>query len=655
MCKISIFGINSRREAVLEALQRHGSTEICDITEIDEDISKCETEKEIFRLNSCLAEASHALEILNKYSPKKGSLLSRRPALDEECFGMISEHGTDVPGYINSIILAEKALAENSKKIAEFSARQAMLEPYIRLDVPLNTKGTEYTDIRVVASERKLSEETICHMLDEYGLTSCYFEIFSVEKHQSCIWFIYSREYAEEFENFFRKNNFSPPPFEPPNMTAKEKYCVLEAETEASSSICAKYKKQLTALSAHREEIMLYYDRLFLELERYTALSHIGITENTFAVCGYIPKKQLADLKAELEDKFTVYICTEKITDRAAAPVCFSNNVYAEAVEGITSDYSMPSADDIDPNPVMAGFYYLFFGMMFSDAGYGLLMMLVCGILGFSKVLEAPQRRTFKMFFFCGISTTLWGLLYGSFFGDMIDTVSRVFGSGNASLKPILLNPVEKPLELLIMCVTFGMIHIITAMSIKFYILWRTGSKAAAVFDVGFWISLLLGISALAAGAGFKIPYLAEIGKYTMLLSAIGLILTQGRSSSNIFGKLFGGILSLYDITSYIGDILSYSRLMALGLATGVIASVVNILGSLGGSSTAGLILFICVSVFGHSLNFAINCLGAYVHTNRLQYVEFYQKFYKGGGRKFEPFSMKTKYFRPVKNKKEGM
>ena len=125
------------------------------------------------------------------------------------------------------------------------------------------------------------------------------------------------------------------------------------------------------------------------------------------------------------------------------------------------------------------------------------------------------------------------------------------------------------------------------------------------------------------------------------VVGGVGLVLTQGRSNKNIIMKFFGGVLSLYDITSYIGDILSYSRLMALGLATGVIASVVNILGSL----TGNIVLFIIISIFGHALNFAINMLGAYVHTNRLQYVEFYQKFYEGGGKRFQPLSMKTKYF----------
>ena len=320
------------------------------------------------------------------------------------------------------------------------------------------------------------------------------------------------------------------------------------------------------------------------------------------------------------------------------------NNGFSEPVEGITSDYSMPSASDIDPNPIMAIFYYWFFGMMFSDAGYGLLMMIVCGILGFGNVIEKSKRRTYKMFFFCGVSTTFWGIMYGSFFGDMIDTIAKTFFNSPVRFKPVFLNPTDKPLELLIISVAFGMIHILTGLVIKFYVTWKKGERLDAVCDTGFWIIALVGIC-LFAGSMAGIAVLKNIGIAMIAVGFGGLLVTGGRKNKNIIGKIFGGVLSLYDITSYVGDALSYSRLMALGLATGVIASVINVLGSLGGNSVIGVIAFVLISIFGHALNFAINCLGAYVHTNRLQYVEFYQKFYEGGGRKFKPLAMNTKYY----------
>ena len=282
---------------------------------------------------------------------------------------------------------------------------------------------------------------------------------------------------------------------------------------------------------------------------------------------------------------------------------------------------------------------------MFSDAGYGLLMMIVCGILGFTNIMDKEQCKSYRLFFWCGVSTTLWGIAYGSFFGDLIGVISQTFGDGKTEFPPILLDPVNQALQLLIISAGFGLVHLITALAIKFYVVWKSQDKVSAVCDTGFWITALLGVGILSAGAILKIDNALKIGSIIAILSGLGLVLTGGRDKKNPILKLLEGVMKLYDITGYVGDILSYSRLMALGLATGVIASVVNVLASLGGNSFLGAVVFVIVAVLGHTLNLSINMLGAYVHTNRLQYVEFYQKFYKGGGRRFHPFKINTKYF----------
>ncbi len=243
------------------------------------------------------------------------------------------------------------------------------------------------------------------------------------------------------------------------------------------------------------------------------------------------------------------------------------------------------------------------------------------------------------------MSTTLWGIAYGSFFGDLIGVISAVFGSGKTEFAPILIDPVNQALQLLIISVAFGIVHLVTALSIKFHGLWSTGNKTGAVCDVGFWITAFIGVSSWATGAFLNIKAIEAAGLGISFLSGVGLVLTGGRDRKNPVMKLIGGVMKLYDITGYVGDVLSYSRLMALGLATGVIASVVNVLASLGGGGAVGAVTFAVIAVLGHSMNLAINMLGAYVHTNRLQYVEFFQKFYQGGGRRFRPFKIETKYY----------
>jgi V/A-type H+-transporting ATPase subunit I len=240
---------------------------------------------------------------------------------------------------------------------------------------------------------------------------------------------------------------------------------------------------------------------------------------------------------------------------------------------------------------------------------------------------------------FCGISTTFWGIMFGSFFGDIIPVFTETFFNHRVDLKPVWFNPVEDPLTLLGFSFVLGYLHIMTGIILKGYMLIRDKQYLSALFDVGFWVTLLIGLPLLAVGGT-----IGEAGKWISIISAAGLVLTQGRSEKNIIKKLFSGILSLYGITGYASDVLSYSRILALGLSTGVIASVFNKLGSLMGSGVVSLIIFIIIFVLGHTLNILLNLLGSYVHASRLQFVEFFSKFYESGGRAYDALSINTKY-----------
>lgn len=637
MDRVEIYGLNSQRKAILEYLHRMEVMEFSDVA--DEDLSKKDTIQYISQFDSYIASAGRAISVLEDYTEEKKGLFPKRENMSPEQYSMDKDEVNRVDKYIRRILKNQKSIKEHEDSIGKITAKQQLLKPYENLDVPMKDSATKKTFIRVGMVEGEWSKERIDTAFSD--IDSVHTEIVLATKQKTYLWIMYPKKCEPEVNDVFREIGFIQPTFSLSHHTPSEKIKVLEEAKKALNSEIDVFKDDLKKCAEYSEEIKLYYDHLVMRREKYEALSKVGLTKNTFVMRGFIPQNRVDEIEKTLTDKFGAYMCVTEAEKSIDVPTAFSNNAFAAPVEGITADYSMPSPVDIDPNPIMAIFYYVFFGMMFSDAGYGLLMVIACGILGFSKLLEKKSRRMFKMFFYCGISTTFWGLMYGSFFGDMIATVSKTFGSGNLALNPILMDPVAKPMELLILSVAFGMIHILTALIIKFYMLWRDKKRLDAVFDVGFWILVLLGVSVLAAGAGLGNSTVLNTGIAMAVAGGVGLVLTQGRSNKNIIMKFFGGVLSLYDITSYIGDILSYSRLMALGLATGVIASVVNILGSL----TGNIVLFIIISIFGHALNFAINMLGAYVHTNRLQYVEFYQKFYEGGGKKFQPLSMKTKYF----------
>ena len=650
MNKIFIYGLNEKRKEVLEFLHQSEIVEISNFDSEENGIGHRETEKNISSFMQYIASAEKALNILDSYMPEKHGMFSTRILTQMDKYSMDSDEINVVNKHIYDIISSQKEIKNNTDNIGKINLKLSQIIPYINLDIPMNFKGTKTTKSMIGAIGGEWSEERFINVMNDMDSGAYHFEILSSSKQQTCIWVIYPKEDMERIENALRTIGFSEPSFSLSRDNTCEKHRRLSEDREKLLSKNQELVEKIKEYAEYRQEIKLFYDHLVMRKEKYEALSKVGVTDNVFIISGFIPVNFSKKIESELTEKFDVFVELIK-ANKEEAPVAFSNNGFVSPVEGITSDYSMPSATDIDPNPVMSVFYYLFFGMMFSDAGYGLLMMIVCGILGFGKVLERGKRKVYKMFFYCGVSTTFWGIMYGSFFGDMIDTIAKVFLNSSFRFTPILLNPTQKPLELLIISVAFGMIHILAALVIKFYVQWQNHEKIDAVCDTGFWILALSGISLFAAGMGLGIGSLDTVGLVIAIIGFSGILITGGRKSNNIIGKVFGGVLSLYDITSYVGDVLSYSRLMALGLATGVIASVINVLGSLGGASVAGVIAYILISIFGHALNFAINCLGAYVHTNRLQYVEFYQKFYEGGGKKFKPFSMNTKYFNFSENK----
>lgn len=253
-----------------------------------------------------------------------------------------------------------------------------------------------------------------------------------------------------------------------------------------------------------------------------------------------------------------------------------------------------------------------------------------------------------NMFLGCGISTIFWGAMYGSWFGDIIQVVAREFFGKEIGSLALWFEPVNDPLKLLLFSFLFGIVHLFVGLGVRFGMLWKDGKKLDAFCETVPVYLLVTGAAPLAAGIIITIPpWITGAAKYVALAGVAAVILTAGRGSKSIFGKLGGGLYGLYNVGSgYLGDILSYSRLLALGLSTGVIASVVNMLGTIPKNPVVKAVLLVFAFVAGHTVNIAINLIGTYVHTNRLQYVEFFSKFYEGGGRAFAPLTTNTKYFK---------
>ncbi|MBQ3031954.1 MAG: V-type ATP synthase subunit I, partial [Anaerotignum sp.] len=330
-------------------------------------------------------------------------------------------------------------------------------------------------------------------------------------------------------------------------------------------------------------------------------------------------------------------------------PVLLHNSGAATPFEAVTNMYSLPSRKDIDPTTILAPFYFIFFGMMLSDAAYGIILSAICFFVLKKYKPEGTIYKMFKMFFYCGISTFIWGALFGGWFGNFFTVAAETLLGKEFTIQPIWFNPLEEPMRLLIFSLILGAIHLFIGMGIQAYMYIRDGHPTDAICDIFLWYVLLIGLVLFAVG-GSVTPALSTVGKIMSIVGAVGIFATGGRKKKGIIGKITGGFGALYGITSYLSDVLSYSRLLALGLATGVVAQVINTLGSLAGGGILGAVILTVALVFGTIFNLAINALGAFVHSCRLQYVEFFGKFYTGGGREFRPFARKTKYVKIVKD-----
>ncbi len=639
MKKITVFALQSSRKIVMESLQKMGCVEL-KRTADEENLSGVSVKEQIQSFERYMAAAQSAIEILDEIAPEKKGMFAEKESTSIQNYSLSKHKVEKINKSVHDIIAKNKRINEISADIAQRKANVLSLKPWSELDLEMNFNSLKNAEVALYT----LNSAVTVGMMDEIleKTPGVYYEIISSKSDFSCVWLMFLRELSADVHKVIRENGFVPPSAGLSHRTPKAKIAHLEKRIDELLAENERLKQELKVACEKRDDIKLFYDYLKIRCEKYENLEKIGQTKKAFVLSGYVPEKNAEAVKKRIEDAALAYVEISDIPEDEEAPVLFSNNAFAKPVEDITKTYSMPSKNDIDPNPIMAFFYYLFFGMMFSDAGYGILLMIGTAYLGFVKKYK---QDFMKMFFYCGVSTTFWGFMYGSFFGDLVYRFSITFLGKEIMLSPIWVDPAKEPLLLLIFSILLGLIQILVGLIISFYMNWRIGKKADAIFDVGSWILIISGIIFLAGGIALGVSSLTTAGIVLAVAGALIIVLMKARDNKNIVMRLFSGILGLYDITSYVSDALSYSRLMALGLATGVIAQVVNIMGTLAGKSVMGFIMFVIVFIIGNLLNFAINMLGAYVHTNRLQYVEFYSKFYEGGGKTFEPMGMNSEYY----------
>ena len=659
MQRISICGLKKDRKAILEKIQTLGVMEMSQIAEEEEGFKKMDTVNARQTFEKRAQAADQALAVLDAYVPVKKSLLSSlegKKLVSSDEIARAADEKQEIIRKANLLITKSKEIAEAKANIQKTENQIEALTPWLTLDVPMNYEGTKKTALFIGTVAAEVTPQMLYDRLAQAEPVPDGTDIQVVysDKDMLCLTVLCLRKDAETVEEALRSCGFARPSQVITNTPARQK-ALYEAEIEKLNKGIKEAEDEIRGYADSRKDLELVSDYFRTRAEKYEVLGTLPQSQRTFVMSGYVPRRYVRALSKAIEEKYDCVFDIEDIKEDEEPPTLLSNNSFSSSVEGVLESYGLPHKGEFDPTTIMSFFYVFFFGMMLSDAAYGAIIAIACYVVlkKFPRMGEG-MHKSLKMFMFCGVSTMVWGILFGGYFGNVVDIVSEVFFGKAVTVPALWFIPLNDPMRLLVYSLAFGVVHLFVGLGIKGYMELKDGKVLDFFCDVVLWFAFLIGLILMllptdifASIAQTQIvfpPVLNTIAKALAIIGAVGLVLMSGRENKNPVLRIALGAYDIYNITGWLSDVLSYSRLLALGLATGVIASVVNQMGSMFGKGIVGVIGFALVFVVGHTLNLAINLLGAYVHTNRLQFVEFFGKFYEGGGKPFEPFKSDTKY-----------
>ena len=661
MKHIFICGLNTERKEVLDVLQRAGVVEIVAGDYKESSLSHIDAADLRAQNAQKAALAEQAIAILDEFAPEKAGILQSFEGardISVDAYDEQAEHVDDYMSVADKLSSLAKSIADHKAAIPKCLSRIDTLNAWKTLDIPLNFEGTDKTRVFIGSIADDADAARIYELMQEQfeEQETLDVDIVSINRSKlmSSFLCICHKDDADKTEAVLRRINFVKAPMG--SLIPTEEMDNLNREIEEHKAHIEELTAKVGTYKEHRGELGFAEDYYNMQADKCAVLNRLDVSANAFFVSGYTPADYAEQLKVRLEQLDTVVEISDTEADEDV-PVVLSNGYFSSPMETVVESYSLPGKTDIDPSKIIACFYYILFGLMLSDAGYGLILVLVCGyVLLKVKNMKPNMEKLVKLMFFSGISTTFWGFMFGSFFGDAVSVIAtNFFNRPDIAFRPLWFNSMEEPIRLLSFAFLVGIIHLFTGMFIKFYQLIKAGDYKSAIYDVVFWLMFVGGAIIYALSAqmitdmlSLKFilsPTVGKAGGIIAILGCIGVVLTGGRDAKNPVIRILLGVYGAYGVTSWLSDILSYSRLLALGLATGCIAQVFNQLGSMPGNSPLGIVFFIVIFVVGNIMNLLINVLGAYVHTNRLQFVEFFNKFYDGGGREFAPLAEHTKYY----------
>ncbi len=641
---LRLLAMRSDREALLELLQGMGCVEIEEpnedpkvwqglLSQTDGVLSHPDGEA-LSQAREDLQAAQRALAVLKRHGDKGRGFLTPRPQLT--C-AQLMEGEKQGRQAVHQVLEADRHLAALEAQHGKLLTQRAALAPWLELNIPLDTPSTQEMIVQFGTVTAGVALEQVQREVEGASELAQLTQASADRDVRYCLLVCHVSAQEEVFQ-VLRDYGWSRMNLSGWTGTAKENDQRIAKELEENEQQTAQAEAQLGQLTELAEPIRQAADRASVNINREEGRSRLLDTEQTFLLEGWVPEENWPQLESQLK----AYPCAWELRDPTEeeypkVPVKLKNNWLTRPLSMVTEMYSLPAYNGLDPNPLMAPFFILFYGIMMADMGYGLLMMIASVVVLKKARPRAGMHNFFALLGLCGVSTFIMGAVTGGFFGDFIPQIIKLFNPESTFVWfwPPLFTPLEDTMMILVGAMALGFVQILVGMAISLVKKVRRGQVMDAVWEEITWYVVFAGLG------------LAILGVTKVVLIVGGIMVLAGPIlTEKGFGKITGIFGSLYNhVTGYFGDILSYSRLMALMLAGSVIAQVFNTLGAIPGN----VVIFIIISLLGNTLNFALNLLGCYVHDLRLQCLEYFNKFYEDGGKPFRPMKLDTNYYDVVK------
>ncbi len=642
MAKVIIVSHRSQASELLEALQHEG---ICHILNADEAILSRD-----FPELGTLAERPKDIEGLLNRLEKSITFLKNYAQAQKGLAGVLSPRTVvDVQSYqkvvsdrqiLKTIEKSEQLEASMEKTKSEIESLQGtleMLNPWASLETPVEEIGrlrqaTCWAGLLPLQQFEQTQEK-----LSESGAA---IQQIGTDGNKCACLIVALKENADQAQKLLRSAEFEPVGFEPMTGTVSKLIKEHSKKLKQAQKQLQNQTDSSATLSENLLNLEILYDHYQNLLNREQARGTAPATEHTVLLEGWVKKKDFPRLKKIVSGFEASSLTQIEPAEDEEIPVEIENKRAVKPFEVITRLYGMPRHFEVDPTVFLAPFFALFFGLCLTDAGYGILIIAL--MVFFIKKMQCDKKLMW-MLGICAAATVVAGALTGGWFGDGVQQFVPALKPLRA--KMMWFDPLDKPMTFFILALGLGYFQIMAGLCIGFGHSLKRRDYISAICDYLSWLVMINSIVLFLAGKFRVVPvHIANIFGIIALVPA-AIILLFSQREGGWAGRIGMGLYNLFSTIFYMGDVLSYLRLMALGMVTAGLAMAINVIVIICGKIPyVGILIAVLVFIGAHTFNLAINALGAFVHTLRLQYVEFFPKFFVGGGKQFQPLSKQYKH-----------